>query len=96
MIVDGFASEGFSIASYNFVELGARLSPSPRFDAVGDFSIGAWGFVSKTMEFVVSQRVYVARWACIAKGYVTFFSEPGKGAIVFQSFNTCNNCKVVE
>ena len=60
LIIDSFASEGFSIAGYNFAKLGTRLSPSPSFNAVGDFSIGAWGFVSETMEFVVRQCVYVA------------------------------------
>jgi len=37
----------------------------------------------------------LASWACIAKSYIAFFSEPGKSAVVFQSFNTCNNCKVL-
>ena len=74
MIVDCFAGDGFSITSDNFTELGARLSPSPSFDTVSDFSIGVWGFVGETMDLIVGQRVYVARWACIAKGYVMFFS----------------------
>ena len=82
LIVYGFASEGFSIASDNFAELDTRLGSLPAFDMLGSFSIGAWGFAGESIDLVVSQCVYVMRWACVAKGYVTLFSEPGKGAIV--------------
>ena len=78
LIVYGFTSEGFSIASNNFAELSMRLSPSPAFNVVGDFSIGAWGFIRKTMNLVVSQHVDVARWACVTKDHVAFFFKSGK------------------
>ena len=94
MIIDSFASEGFSIASDYFAELDTRLGPLPTFNVSGDFSIGAWGFISEPMNLVVSQHVYVARWVCVAKDHVTLFSEPDKGAIVFHCFHTCNNFKV--
>ena len=48
MVVDGFASEGFSIVSDNFAELDTRLGSLPAFDVSGYFSIGSWGFVSET------------------------------------------------